>query len=151
METYHQAAHAYQELLVDYSSYYGCASSDIVSARSQYASLLCKLDKLEEAEELNRENVTICQNNLGQVHRLTYNAFQGLAFVLAPDHPDSAYLSSQCEQSVIPAAMNASAERERRRQESLKLRQQVIEINTTLLGHDEEPTIRVREKFASFL
>ena len=89
-KTTYQAAHAYQELLVDYSSCYGCTSSDIVSARSQYASLLCKLDKFEEAEELSRENVTICQNKLGQVHRLTCNALEGLAFVLAQDHSGSA-------------------------------------------------------------
>lgn len=151
VETYHQAAHAYQDLLVDYPKCYSSAYSDLVWARSQYASLLCKIDKFEEAEEPCRENVTICQTTLGLINRITCNALEGLAFVLAQNCPNSAYGSSQGEQSATPATMNAFAMRERRRQESFELRQQVVEINTTLSGHDEEPTLRAKEKLASFL
>ena len=150
VETYHQAGHAYQELLIDYSKCYSCAYSDLVFARSQYASLLCKLGKFEEAEELSRENVRICQNTLGQMNRITCDALEGLAFVLAQNRPSPAYQSRHDEKSDIPAATNPSSERERRRSESLGLRKQVIEINSTLLGHDEEPTLRAKQELAFF-
>lgn len=150
VETYHLAENAYQELLRDYSKCYSDTYSDFVIARSQYASLLCKLSKFEEAEELSRENVTICQSTLGQITRTTCNALEGLAFVLAQNRPSCADQSRRNKQSEIPAATNASSERERRRLESLKLRKQVIEIDSKLLGYDEEPTLRSRQKLASF-
>ena len=150
VETYYEAAHAYQELLIDYSKCYSCAYSDLVFARSQYAALLCKLGKFEEAEELSRENVTICQTTLGQMNQTTCDALEGLAFVLAQNRPSPAYQSRDNEQSGMLSAMNAHSERERRRSESLELRKQVVDINSTLLGHDDEPTLRARQKLASF-
>ncbi|KAM0795459.1 hypothetical protein BDR22DRAFT_591610 [Usnea florida] len=151
VETYQQAAHAYQELLLDYLNFYGCAHSKIVLTRSQYASLLCKLDRYEEAENLCRENVTICQNTLGQINQLTCDALEGLAFVVAQNRPSPPPSSIQYEQSNLAAAVDTSADRKWRRQECLKLRQQVVEIYTVSRGHEEEPTIRAREKLASFL
>ena len=149
-ETYQQAAHAYQELLVDYPRFYGCAYSKIVLARSQYASLLCKLDRCEEAENRCRENVTICQITLGQINQLTCDALESLAFVVAQNRPSPSPLSTQYELSTLAAAVNASPDRKRRRQECLKLRQQVVDIYTVLRGYEEEPALRAREKLASF-
>ena len=151
VETYQQAARAYQELLVDYLKSYSCAYSKIVLTRSQYASLLCKLDRYEEAENLCRENVTICQSTLGQINQLTCDALEGLAFVVAQNRTSPPPSSTQYEQSTFAAAVNTSADRKRRRQECLKLRQQVVEIYTVLQGYDEEPTLRARDKLASFL
>ena len=150
-ETYQHAARAYQELLVDYPKFYSCAYSKIVLLRSQYASLLCKLDRYEEAENLCRENVKICQSTLGQINQLTCDALEGLAFVVAQNRTSPPPSSTQYEQSAFAAAMNTSADRKRRRQECLKLRQQVVEIYTVLQGHEEEPTFRARDKLASFL
>ena len=151
VETYQQAARAYQELLVDYPKSYSCAYSKIVLTRSQYASLLCKLDRYEEAENLCRENVKICQSTLGQINLLTCDALEGLAFVVAQNRTSPPPSSTQYEQSTFAAAVNTSADRKRRRQECLKLRQQVVEIYTVLQGYDEEPTLRARDKLASFL
>lgn len=150
-ETYQQATRAYQELLVGYPRFYGCSYSKIVLTRSQYASLFCKLDRCEEAETLCRENVTICQSTLGQINQLTCDALESLAFVIAQNRPSPPPLSTQYEQSTLAAAVNASPDRKRRRQECLKLRQQVVDIYAVLRGYEEEPALRAKAKLASFL
>ena len=148
METYHQATHAYQELLTDYPRYYISAYSGPVLARNQYASLLCKIGMSEEAEEVNRENFTACKTTLGQINQITCNALQGLAFVLAQHRPDPAHSSNQWKQFATSAMANESAEGERRRQEGLGLRQEVVEIKTTLFGQGEKPVLRAKEDLA---
>ena len=149
-ETYNDSALMYQDLLNCYLKHLNSVHPEVVLVRIQYANVLCKLDRIAEAEALGRENVSLCLQTLGVENLLTFDAIQGLASVLAENISITPVEYHKAADTGVNTMSNKSVNRHSRQQESLALRKQAVEIGTLLFGQESEQTLRAAFQLANF-
>ena len=150
---YEDAASAYQGLIAQYDKTYKKCRSEVVWARRNYARVLCKLGRCQEAETLSRSNVDVCKDSVGMKSLVTCVALEGLAYVLSQAPLLSSNVSNcsslEQEQSLSPShILKLQQDREARLHESLEIRESVLSIKKELQGEDGEPALRAASGIA---
>lgn len=127
---------------------------EVACARKEYAGILCKLQRYQEAESLSRRNLEVCERGAGKKSRPALVAMEGLALMLAkaPFYPSENEVATSQGDDLVTLTDRISLQdaHRRRLEESFELLQQYVRIVQEMEGGESESYLRVNSSIAQF-